>query len=312
MTRRTNASIAGVTFLVYIAATIASIVLFTRATSGEGVAAQLAGIAQHATDVRLTILLGLLGNLCALVLGVTLYAITREQDPDLAMLALICRVAEGIAGMDVSKTLGLLWLATATDATAPDAGATSALGAFLLKMEGSFTASAAFFALGSTIFAWLLLRGRMIPVALGLVRRACVDPARRMLSSAARRTARRPGHVVHVVSGLAIRGGAGAVADHQGRRPAGAEATGLRVATTPPPSAVLTPSRSPGACFESLRAPGRDAISYRRPPRPPRSPPRPPRPPRSPPRPPRSPRSPPRSRSPGAGPWGMPSYWAGS
>ena len=95
MTRRTNASIAGVTFLVYIAATIASIVLFTRATSGEGVAAQLAGIAQHATDVRLTILLGLLGNLCALVLGVTLYAITREQDPDLAMLALICRVAEG-------------------------------------------------------------------------------------------------------------------------------------------------------------------------------------------------------------------------
>jgi len=166
MTRRTNASIAGVTFLVYIAATIASIVLFTRATSGEGVAAQLAGIAQYATDVRLTILLGLLGNLCALVLGVTLYAMTREQDPDLAMLALICRVAEGIAGMDVSKTLGLLWLATAADATAPDAGATSALGAFLLKMEGSFTASAAFFALGSTIFAWLLLRGRMIPVAL--------------------------------------------------------------------------------------------------------------------------------------------------
>ena len=166
MTRRTNARIAGVTFLVYIAATIASMVLFSRATSGEGVAAQLAGIAQHATDVRLTIVLGLLGNFCALVLAVTLYSITREQDPDLALLALTCRVAEGIAGMDVSKTLGLLWLATTTDATALDAGAASALAAFFLKMEASFSASAAFFALGSMLFSWLLLRGRMIPVAL--------------------------------------------------------------------------------------------------------------------------------------------------
>lgn len=166
MTRRTNARIAGVTFLVYIAATIGGLVLFSRATSGEGVAAQLAGIARHATGVRFTILLGLLGNFCALVLGVTLYSITREQDPDLAMLALTCRVAEGIAGMDVSKTLGLLWLATATDATALDAGAASALGALFLRMEASFTASAAFFALGSTLFSWLLLRGRMVPVAL--------------------------------------------------------------------------------------------------------------------------------------------------
>ena len=166
MTRTTNARIAGVTFLVYIAAGIASMVLFARATSGEGVAAQLASIAQHATDVRLTILLGLLCNLSALVLAVTLYAITREQDPDLAMLALTGRVAEGIVGMDVSKTLGLLWLATTPDATTLDAGAASALGAYFLKMQASFGASATFFAVGSTLFSWLLLRGRMIPVAL--------------------------------------------------------------------------------------------------------------------------------------------------
>jgi hypothetical protein len=166
MTRRTNARIAGYTFLVYIAVTMAGIVLYTRATGGEGVAAQLAGIARHATDVRLTIILGLVGNFCALVLAVTLYSITREQDPDLAMLALTCRVAEGIAGMDVSKALGLLWLTTATDATALDAGAASAFGAFFLKMEASFTASALFFAIGSTLFSWLFLRGRMIPVPL--------------------------------------------------------------------------------------------------------------------------------------------------
>jgi hypothetical protein len=33
-------------------------------------------------------------------------------------------------------------------------------------MESSFNASATFFAVGSALFSWLLLRGRMIPVAL--------------------------------------------------------------------------------------------------------------------------------------------------
>ena len=166
MTRRANATIAGFTFLVYIAAGITRMVLFARATSGEGVAAQLATIAQHATDVRFTVLLNLLMNLSALVLAVTLYVITRDQDRDLALLAMTCRVAEGIAGMDVSVTLGLLWLATETEAAALDPGAASALGAFFLKMAKTMGASATFFAVGSTIFSWLLLRGRMIPLAL--------------------------------------------------------------------------------------------------------------------------------------------------
>ena len=169
MTRSTNARIAGFTFLVYIAAGITSMVLYARASNGEGVTAQLATMAQHATDVRLTILLNLVMNLSALVLAVTLYAITREQDRDLAMLGLTCRVAEGIAGMDVSGTLGLLWLATSSEATALDAGAASALGAFFLKMGETMGASATFFAVGSTLFSWLLLRGRMIPVALAWV-----------------------------------------------------------------------------------------------------------------------------------------------
>jgi hypothetical protein len=105
MTRTTNARIAGFAFLFYIAAGIASMVLARRA---------------HATE-----LLTLLTSFSALVLGVTLYAITREQDPDLAMLGLTCRVVEAMPG------------------------------------EGAI-----FFAVGSTIFSWLLLRGRMIPVAL--------------------------------------------------------------------------------------------------------------------------------------------------
>lgn len=167
MTRRTNSRIAGFTFLVYIVAAIISMFLFSHATSGFGVTGQLETIARHTTVVRISVLLGLLGNFCALVLAVTLYSITRQQDPDLAMLALTCRVAEGIVGMDISKTIGLLWLATGTDGSALDTGAVSALGAYFLRMEASYSAGATFFAVGSTIFAWLLLRGRMIPAPLG-------------------------------------------------------------------------------------------------------------------------------------------------
>jgi hypothetical protein len=171
MSRKTIARIAGFTFLFYIAVGITSMILFGQASRGEGTAAQLAGIAQHASAVRLTIILGLLANLSALVLGVTLYAITRDQEPTLAMLAMICRVAEGIGGIGSDRTLDLLWLAAPTGSVAPDMGAVQALGALFLR-PGGFGPSAFFFAVGSTIFAWLLLRGRMVPAViawLGLV-----------------------------------------------------------------------------------------------------------------------------------------------
>ena len=99
------ARVAGFTFLFYIAAGITSLAL--------------AGWT-NVTDV-----LSLLTSFSALVLGVTLYMITREQGPALAMLALTCRVLEAVSG------------------------------------EAAF-----FFAVGSTLFSWLLLRGRLIPVAL--------------------------------------------------------------------------------------------------------------------------------------------------
>ena len=106
MTRTTNARVAGFTFLFYIASGIASLALAAR---------------PHATDV-----LSVFTSLSALVLGVTLYALTREQDSDLALLALACRVIEAMPGS--GQGMGAI-----------------------------------FFAVGSTLFCWLLLRGRMIP-----------------------------------------------------------------------------------------------------------------------------------------------------
>lgn len=105
--RLVSARVAGVAFLLYIAAGISSMALSDESS---------------VTDV-----LDLLMGFSALTLGVTLYAITREEQPILALFAMTCRIAEALSDGDEA---------------------------------------AVFFAVGSTVFSWLLLRGRMIPAPL--------------------------------------------------------------------------------------------------------------------------------------------------
>jgi hypothetical protein len=102
---QTYARVAGFTFLFYIVAGISGMFLPDQ----PGV-----------SDV-----IYLLTAFSALVLGVTLYALTRAHGPVLALLAMLCRVAEALSG------------------------------------EAAL--SAIFFAVGSLLFCWLLLRGRLIP-----------------------------------------------------------------------------------------------------------------------------------------------------
>lgn len=168
MTRTTNARIAGFTFLFYIAVGITQLVLDAPAR-GNDTAAKLALIGKHASRARVDILLGLVIGVTAITLAVALYALTRDEDRDIAVLALCCRVGEGmLASIGTMVSLGLLWLATGgAGSSAPDAAAANALGGFLLKLGAWNTIIAAtLFAVGSTLFSWLLLRGRMIPVVL--------------------------------------------------------------------------------------------------------------------------------------------------
>jgi hypothetical protein len=168
MTRTTNARIAGFTYLFYAAIGICIELLMHQARGGLGGAAMVARIGQYATNVRLSILITLLECLSSLVLGVTLYAITRDEDHELAMLGLVCRVAEGVLGSlnNIPSYLGLLWLAKAGGGTGLDIPTTNALRAFLLMPGASVPIGAIFFAVGSLIFAYLLLRGRMVPVSI--------------------------------------------------------------------------------------------------------------------------------------------------
>jgi hypothetical protein len=168
MTRTTNARIAGFTYLFYAAIGICIELLMHQARGVAGDSAELARIGQYATNVRLAILVVLLECLSAFVLAVTLYGITRHQDHELAMLALVCRVAEGVLGtLNIPNYLGLLWLAKAGGGTgAPDIPTTNALRTFLLMPVPSVPVGSIFFAVGSLIFSYLLLRGRMVPVSI--------------------------------------------------------------------------------------------------------------------------------------------------
>jgi hypothetical protein len=168
MTRTTNARIAGVMLLLYIVVGVTQMILFGGATAGDGTAARLANMAQHATDVRVNVVLALVTCFVALALGVALYALTRDQDPDLAMLALLCRVGEAVVGISlIPMTLGLLSLAVAAGENAPDAAAANSVVFLVLAARrANPTIAAIFFAVGSGLFSWLLLRGRMIPVGL--------------------------------------------------------------------------------------------------------------------------------------------------
>jgi len=169
MTRKTNARLAGFMFLFYIATGIASLVLFGQASKGEGTAAKLASIAQHASLVRLTVLLTMCGFVSAVVLGVTLYALTRDEDRELALLGLVCRATEGANAVGGAvRTLQLLAVATAsTTAVGTDAVAVNALGGVMLGQGGwTGSISAICFVMGSTLFSYLFLRARSIPALL--------------------------------------------------------------------------------------------------------------------------------------------------
>jgi hypothetical protein len=166
MTCTTNARLAGFTFLAYIATGISDLVLFGRVATGPDAAAKLTQIAQHVTTVRVCAVLELLTFFEAAILAVTLYALTRDEDADLAMLAFGCRMAEGVLGAaGAVHTLGLAQVALASSSE-PTAASIAAAGAVLAQGGSSGMVGAMCFAVGSMLFAYLFLRARSIPMAL--------------------------------------------------------------------------------------------------------------------------------------------------
>ena len=168
MTLRTNARLAGAMFLLYIATGLTSLALSSSYSGAAGAAVELATVARHAPAARLNVLLTLLQVAYAVGLGVTLYALTRHQDSDLARLALCCRVGEGLIGaVGAVQMLGLISIARA-GVEGLNPAAANAIATFLLRQGGAQVAAVCF-AAGSTLFCYLFLRARNIPASLALL-----------------------------------------------------------------------------------------------------------------------------------------------
>jgi hypothetical protein len=166
MTLRTNARLAGWMFLAYIVVGLTTVYVGRGTMSGDDTASKLASIATHVTQLRLNMLLGVVLFVVALTLAVSLYGITRDVDHDLSVLAMCCRVAEAVVGfMPIIGSIALLGLATQTPPA--DTTASYAVVDLLMRVRRvNPTLTATLFAMGSTVFAYLMLRGRMIPTAL--------------------------------------------------------------------------------------------------------------------------------------------------
>lgn len=158
MTPRTTGRTAGAALLLYIGAGLTVTAIAGRVTRGDTTAARLASIAEHAVTLRWVIALLFAEVLCAFVLAVTFYALTRAADEELALLAMICRIAEGLVGsLPIIRYVGLMSLAGDPASNAPVA-------AVLLRAGGwTFALGSLFFSIGSAIFAALFVRNRAIP-----------------------------------------------------------------------------------------------------------------------------------------------------
>ena len=163
MSIKTNSRLARFIFLFYIATGIAGMILFDQATGGQDANARLASIAAHTGQMRLSIVFVLINIFNALILAVTLYALTREEDRDLALLALASRIAEGVINAIPAIAL-LLLLSLAMAASAANVSATNPAADCLFRVQNaSITVDATLFAVGSTLFSYLFLQARTIP-----------------------------------------------------------------------------------------------------------------------------------------------------
>ncbi|HEX7705207.1 MAG TPA: DUF4386 domain-containing protein [Thermoanaerobaculia bacterium] len=164
--RRRYARLAGFAFLFYIAAGLAETVLFSDAVGGGTASAKLTNVLLHETQLRLTVVLTLATVLSALALAVSLFVVTRDFDPGLALIGLTGRVAEGVLGAVYALPgLGLLSVARALDGQQSDHEAEVLVALLVDARHNLMMLSAVCFAAGSLAFSWLLLTGRAVPKA---------------------------------------------------------------------------------------------------------------------------------------------------
>jgi hypothetical protein len=124
-------------------------------------------LSSGAAGMRVGLVLTAVAGITTLVLAAMLYAIVASEDRNLAVLALACRSVEaGLYAVAMLNTLARLSLRGSQHGT----GTADGLADLLDKLRPlSGNLGAIFFAAGSTVYCYLLLKSRAIPVPLAAV-----------------------------------------------------------------------------------------------------------------------------------------------
>jgi hypothetical protein len=150
----------------FTAVDVTGVVIVSR-ISGSGSFLDTAhSIAASETLYRIGILCGLVGTMSTILLAIGLYVTLKPVDGNLAMTALLFRLAESaIAGIAVVFGFATLQIyMEANHTTAFDAAQLSALADLLSRTSAvGIDVSVIFFSVGSTIFFYLFLRSAYIP-----------------------------------------------------------------------------------------------------------------------------------------------------
>ncbi len=157
--------VAGFAFLFLIVTVLASGILWRGVRTTHGISDTLVSISEMFSEIRLSLVLSIVASITTLLLAAMLYAIVAHQDRNLAILALSCRVVEaglyavGMLARNVSLSQG----------SSNDASSVQALADQSMDVRWTSTnIGAIFFAAGSTVYSYLLLKARSIPVPLSV------------------------------------------------------------------------------------------------------------------------------------------------
>jgi hypothetical protein len=162
----------GAAQLLVFAASMVSERLLASVVGSGPIASILVNVSKHLTRVRISNLVALLNSLAIVLLAVMFYVVFYKQYRIIALVALVCFVAEAII-LAVSKigAYGLIPLSQDfIEAGAPEPSYFQTLGNFLYhgldRLE--YDLHMLFFCLGGILWYYLLYSSRLVPRPLGI------------------------------------------------------------------------------------------------------------------------------------------------
>ena len=148
---------------------VTGVVIIARITGSGNFLDTAHSVAASETLYRMGLLCGLVGTMSTILLAIGLYITLKPVDGNLAMIALLFRLAESVIG-GVVIVLGFATLQIYLDANqtaASDANQLSTLANLISRTAAvGINISVVFFSVGSATFMYLFLRSGYIPLIL--------------------------------------------------------------------------------------------------------------------------------------------------